>query len=170
MDKLIEKAKTVLATGLGFGYLPIAPGSWGSAFMAVACWWLLDLPLFFYLLLLIVVLFFGLWSVRYVDEYFSSSTTKSHDNKKIVVDEWIGTMLTMLPLYYFHKSWLVIAIGFFLFRAMDTAKFGLAKFFDDYRSHWGVMLDDFFAGLHAGVIFFLALWIASQVSWLEFIF
>jgi phosphatidylglycerophosphatase A len=170
MDKLIKKIKIALATGLGFGYGPLAPGSWGSAFMAVVCWWLLDLPLFYYLLFLGVILLLGLWSSKYADEFFSLRTKKDHDNKLIVIDEWVGTMVTMLPLYYFQKSWLTLAIGLFLFRAMDTAKFGLAKFFDNHHSRWGVMLDDFFAGLHATIIFSLALWIASQVSGLEFIF
>jgi phosphatidylglycerophosphatase A len=170
MLKFSDKVKLFLATGFGSGYLPVAPGSWGSAVAVLVAWWLLDLPLVFYLIVLVVIFFLGIWSVGFADQYFSAKTKNEHDNKNIVIDEWLGQLITLLPVFYFGKSLIVLAVGLFLYRAFDTAKFGLAKYFDHQPNKWGVILDDVFAGLHAAIVFTIVLWICQQTVWLQFVF
>lgn len=164
MKNLLRKIAIALATGGGSGYLPIAPGSWGSAAAALIGWWLLGWPWIWYIVAIVCIFFLGVWCAGIADTFFSQKTKTLHDNKWIVIDEWVGTLITLLPLYYFGASWLTVAAGFFFFRAFDTAKFGLAKYFDRQPSRWGVMLDDVFAGLHAAVFYSIGLWILGQYS------
>ncbi|MFA5134367.1 MAG: phosphatidylglycerophosphatase A [Patescibacteria group bacterium] len=165
-SKLIDgRTRSALfwATGFGSGYLPIAPGSWGSLVIAGAAWWLLKLPIVWYLALTAIIFTIGILVAGIADQHFRSRGGKDSDNGQIVIDEWAGQLITLLPLFYFEKSLLNIGIGFVLFRIFDVLKFGFAKYFDKRHDHWGVMLDDVFAGVHAGIFFFIALWMMYRM-------
>jgi len=147
----------ILATGFGLGFLPLAPGTWGSLLMGFLGWWLLELPLGWYLAVAGAVFLIGIITVSMTEAYFQPKTNKQWDNQSIVIDEWLGMMITLLPLLYFEKSWLWLGIGFILFRIFDIAKFGLAKLADGWKNQWGVMLDDFFAGVQAAIVLIILL-------------
>lgn len=147
------------ATGLGVGYLPLAPGTWSSAIMAVVCWWVLELSIAWYVAVAGAIFFIGLITVPLADGHFMVSTKKGSDNKQIIIDEYLGMMVTLIPLLYFEKIWLWLGVGLILFRLFDIYKFGLAKFFNKIQNQWGVMLDDFFAGLQAGLVLLIILWL-----------
>jgi phosphatidylglycerophosphatase A len=170
MGRLPQKLSIIIATGFGSGYLPIAPGSWGSVVAAVLGWWLLHWSWGWYLAITGVIFFAGVYAVGAADEYFSQQTKKLHDNKRIVIDEWVGQLVALLPLFYFGRSIWTLVIGLFLFRAFDTAKFGLAKYWDRRSNRWGVILDDVFAGLHAAILLSFGLWIAGHYPWASDLF
>lgn len=155
----MKKIAIFIATGFGSGYLPWAPGSWGAAAMLVCAWWLVELPLFSYLGLIFFLFVIGIGVAEIADKHFAKASGSTSDNDKIVIDEWVGMLITLLPLYFFEKSLLHFGMAFLFFRIFDTLKFGLAKVMDRLHNRWGVMLDDVFAGLHAGIFFFIALWI-----------
>jgi phosphatidylglycerophosphatase A len=159
MNKLIKFLSIFFATGFGTGYLPLTPATWGSAVMSFACFWLLDLPLGLYLAVAGAIFIIGILVVPFADGYFRMKTGKEWDNRPIVIDEWVGQMITFLPLFYFEKNLLNILIGFILFRLFDVFKFGLARWADKKKNQWGVTLDDCFAGVHAAVILILFLWL-----------
>lgn len=162
MQTFRDKLALILATGLGSGFLPWAAGSWGALVMAIACWWLLTVPLGAFLGLMMVIFFVGVWAVPSTDQYFHTRGGVEYDNKSIVIDEFVGMMITFIPLFYFEKNVLTLGLGFLIFRVFDTLKFGLAKYFDGRHSAWGVMLDDVFAGVHAAIFFAIALWVMYQ--------
>ena len=159
MKRFQEIISLILATGFGLGYLPLMPGTWASAATAVVCWWLVEFPLGWFVALASTVFFIGIIVVSPADRYFSAATKKESDNRQIVIDELLGTMVALLPFFYFQKTWLGVLAGFLLFRLFDVAKFGLAKLFDRRHNRWGVMLDDVFAGVHAGLILSVILWL-----------
>lgn len=159
----MKKLAIFIATGFGSGYLPWAPGSWGAAAMLFASWWLIELPLFSYLGLIFLLFVVGIGVAEIADKHFAQTSGNTSDNDKIVIDEWVGMLITLLPLFYFEKSLLHFAMAFLFFRIFDTLKFGLAKIMDRLHSRWGVMLDDVFAGLHAGIFFFIALWVMYKI-------
>ena len=163
MSKASRNVSIALATGFGSGFLPLAPGSWGAAVAAVGAWWLLDLSVVWYAIATVVIFFVGITVVNTVDDYFHSRGGAQSDNGKIVIDEWVGMLVTLLPLFYFEKSWLYVGIGYFLFRLFDALKFGLAKIADRAHGRWGVMLDDVFAGMHAAVFFTIVLLIVERL-------
>ena len=163
---MVQIKKTIfltLASGFGSGYLPWAPGSWGAAAAAVVGWWLVDLPISWYLVITLILLLIGFVVTPVADKHFSIKSGHRHDNDRIVIDEWVGMLITLLPFYFFEKSLLYLGIAFLMFRIFDTLKFGLTKLADQWHHPGGVMLDDLMAGMHSGVFFFVALWIMEKM-------
>ncbi|HRD06878.1 MAG: phosphatidylglycerophosphatase A [Saprospiraceae bacterium] len=141
----------IVATFGGFGYLPLAPGTWGSLAAAIVY---LVIGSFFstqasftYIIIFLAALtyFSGVWSVKKVQKEWGS------DPSKVVIDEACGIFVTMLPVAF---SWTNAAIGFVLFRIFDIWKpLGIRKI-DQIKSEGGhsVMLDDVAAGIYAAVV------------------
>jgi phosphatidylglycerophosphatase A len=87
-----------------------------------------------------------------------------HDPGPVVVDETLGTLLTMafLPAEAFH-DWRAYAACFFLFRLLDVWKPGLIGRSQDLPRGWGIVVDDVLAGLVGGVIL-MAAWNRSWMA------
>ena len=143
-----------LATGLGSGLSPKAPGTTGSIAAFLISTFLLQFagdPLInlFHLVLVIITFFVGVWATRQVSKEWG------HDPGKIVIDEWCGLWLT----YVFCPPTLTyFIIGLLLFRIFDISKILGIKRLDDIKGPYGVMLDDILAGLYSGVCCLLIYW------------
>ena len=93
----------------------------------------------------------------------SSPTCCSHDDGRIVIDEVVGQMLTLAPLIALAPAagrrapaWLFA--GFLLFRLLDIWKPPPIAWAErSFEGGAGVMLDDVFAGIIAGVLLAAAL-------------
>jgi phosphatidylglycerophosphatase A len=84
--------------------------------------------------------------------------TGEHDSHKIVVDEVMGTLLTLgfLPWAAFGHAGTYLW-AFLIFRALDVAKPGLIDTAQLLPRGWGVMADDGLAGILGGALLAL-LW------------
>ena len=71
------------------------------------------------------------------------------DNKKIVVDEIWGMMIS---LFLVPLSALYIVLGFFIFRFLDIVKPFPARQVERVHGGWGVMLDDGMSGVYTCII------------------
>lgn len=141
----------MVATFGGAGYLPKAPGTWGSI-VAVGIYAVLGTfishsdHLTYTLIALITATYLaGLWSIGKVKEEWGS------DPSRVVIDEACGIFVTMLPVTYSLTNAL---LGLVLFRVFDIWKpLGIRKI-DQMESHNGhtVMLDDVAAGIYAAVV------------------
>jgi phosphatidylglycerophosphatase A len=151
----------MIASFFGIGHLRPAPGTWGSAAavaLAVAAYewpggagswgpWLV--PAGFVLATLL-----GLWVVPRV---LSESADK--DPSWIVIDEvagqWLAMCFTVIPLARHGVSildaWPGYVAPFLLFRLFDIWKPWLVGRADRRGDAAGLMLDDLWAGLFAGV-------------------
>jgi phosphatidylglycerophosphatase A len=143
---------------------------WGADIYNSALW----LPLFCALLLLVILGAIGVWSSARVAEY---SGVK--DPQYIVIDEVAGQHLTlMLPLIpialphlsqhfdlsgyaiFFALSlvnWKYLLMGFVLFRVFDIWKPFPVRRLESLPHGWGVMADDWMAGVYAAILLRLAL-------------
>ncbi len=126
----------------GLGYLPKAPGTWGSL-GAVFFWAIIgenfSWPV--YAAILLVTSVFGVWAIYQQAE---------GDKSSIVIDEWVGVGIT-LSLSSFW--WPELIAGFVLFRIFDIWKpLGIGTLDRKLKNAFGVMLDDVLAGLYAGII------------------
>lgn len=150
----------------GVGYLPLAPGTWGSAVgvgvylllhQAVVSWFMSSgwkvlsepIHLGFTTLLLVVTLIISLiggWAATRVERLHGSK-----DPGKIVVDEVAGQLITFLFIPFMSPWWL-IAAGFFLFRAFDIWKPYPIRRLEALESGLGIMADDVLAGLYAATV------------------
>jgi len=130
-----------LATWFGAGYLPKAPGTWGSVGALPFAWVLVEIGGLYALgAATLVVFVIGLWSSKvYMDK------TGAHDPGAIVIDEVVGQWIVLLaaPL-----DVLPYAVAFVLFRFFDVLKPWPISWADRHiGGAMGVMVDDVLAGL-----------------------
>ena len=134
-----------IATCGYLGYVPIAPGTFGSAaglavFYAVRSTGSVSVEL-----AAIVVLFaIGLWSGTVAEHHFGGT-----DPGPIVLDEVVGMLITLalLPVN------LTGAIaGFLIFRVLDVLKPWPAAGFEKLPGGLGVMADDGMAALYGNLL------------------
>ena len=145
----------LITTFFGIGRLRPAPGTWGSAAavaLAVAVYeagGALLIPLGAVLAALI-----GFWAVPQ-----ALRMTTDEDPSEIVIDEvagqWLAMSFTVIPLARHDISilsaWPAFVVPFLLFRLFDIWKPWLVGRADRQGGAVGVMMDDLWAGLFAGL-------------------
>jgi len=146
-----------IATGLGSGLVPFAPGTAGSA-VAVGLFWLTTLP---GLVWLPPLAFAGLVLVGFWSAAAAARRLGQKDPGAVVIDEFAGQFLALLALPH---SWPVLAAGFVLFRLFDIVKPPPARRFEALPGATGIMIDDLVAGLYANLLLQLAVRLAPG-SW-----
>ncbi len=135
----------LLATGFGVGYSPIAPGTLGTLIAIPVYYFLSTIPSPLYEITLIAFLFLSVWISENAEIFFGKK-----DDTRIVIDEMIGFLITML---WVPKTTLFIILGFFLFRFFDILKpFPIRGLEKRLKGGFGVVLDDVLAGVYANII------------------
>ncbi len=136
----------LIATALGAGYSPVAPGTCGTAVAVPLTWALASLPIWQWCIVAIVVTGVGIAAAHRADLAWGS-----HDSQRIVIDEVAGYLITMLPVD--RGTWPTLAAGFVLFRFFDIVKPPPVRWLDEnLPGGWGVVLDDVAAGVMAAVV------------------
>lgn len=79
----------------------------------------------------------------------SLSLFTQKDPKEIVIDEFVGTLVTFLGITY---DPVVFCVGFILFRFFDIFKLLGIAYIEKLPDAYGVLLDDCLAGLFANII------------------
>ncbi|MFM2354379.1 MAG: hypothetical protein RLZZ528_115 [Pseudomonadota bacterium] len=156
------KAQRLVTTFFGVGLLKPAPGTWGSA-AALVAGLLIDRYLGFPALVLAVigVIPLGLWAIA-----AETAGREDKDPGEIVIDEVAGQWITLLfpAAAFWHRGtedWMLAAwpgwvAAFLFFRLFDIWKPGPIGRADRRGDAPGVMYDDLWAGLFAGVAIMLA--------------
>ena len=172
MKKEIQKRDAVglldhlslAVTTCGVGYLPFAPGTWGSL-VAVGFYLLLAnicgsyryapgssgsefMIAAIHAVILIAFLLFtllGVWAAGRATELLGDL-----DPSKAVVDEVIGQLIVFLFIP-FTSSWLLVGAGFIFFRLFDIWKPYPIDYLQNLPAGIGVCADDILAGVYAGV-------------------
>jgi len=134
----------LLATWFGAGYLPKAPGTWGSAAALPFAWWISTSSGPTGLLIASVVMFaVGIWAS---DVFIALSGRQ--DPGPVVIDEVAGQWLTLA---FVPPDLLIYGVGFLLFRVADIFKPWPACWADQkVKGGMGVMLDDVLAAIYSG--------------------
>jgi len=180
-----------IATACGLGYIPVAPGTWGSL-VGVIIWALI----LFYLPLNLfpgvretnqIRIFWLAWTglpvaaiLGIVGVWASDRAAKFarlKDPQFVVIDEVSGQHLALLlgaalptssgaanP----HVEWLgnggvslkYLLLGFILFRVFDIWKPFPARQAESLPGGWGIMADDWVAGIYAAI----GLWLARAAG------
>jgi len=145
-----------LLTGLGAGYLPIAPGTWGSGaacvvYLAIAfasggkqiC-----LTGSMIVLAVAASLICGLLGNR------AEADFGKKDPGAVTIDEWAGQAIALcwLPLGAGLRGWLIAAgAAFVAFRVFDILKPPPVRTLEKLPAGWGILADDLAAGILANV-------------------
>ncbi len=161
------------ATVCGVGYLPKAPGTWGSLVGIALYWGLSNIPgqpaLDIYLhntyyvlrqgwpigiVVALVLAFLGVAAANRVAKF-----TGKKDPQFIVIDEVSGQLFTLL-FALAPANWKYLALGFILFRVFDIWKPFPARQAESLPGGWGIMADDWIAALYAAI----GIWIARGIG------
>jgi len=133
-----------LATWGGVGYLPAAPGTWGTV-AALPLWWLLaHLGPLGYALAFAVVLTVSLLLAGRAQTLLGRT-----DHPAIVIDEVVGLLVALagVPL---HWTW--VLMGFLIFRALDILKPWPIRWLSRGKGGLEVVVDDVAAGVMARLV------------------
>ncbi|MBS1124262.1 MAG: Phosphatidylglycerophosphatase [Deltaproteobacteria bacterium] len=136
----------LIATALGAGYSPVAPGTCGTAVAVPLTWALAGLPIWQFGVVAVLVTGIGIAAAHRADLAWGS-----HDSQRIVIDEVAGYLITMLPVD--RASWPPLVVGFVVFRLFDIVKPPPVRWLDEnLPGGWGVVLDDVAAGVMGAVV------------------
>ncbi len=133
------------ASGAFSGFLPFAPGTFGSLLGIIIFYFLHFLPMGIYLLTIITFFFLAVWVAQYGEKIF-----KVKDSPKIVIDEILGCLvsLSFSPFSFFN-----ILGGFLFFRLFDIIKPPPINLVHQrLKGGWAIVLDDVAAGLVANIL------------------
>ena len=150
MDRLLM----FIATGAGSGYLPKAPGTWGTLVGLLLWWPLAGLSMAAYLAAVAVLFIVGVASAGAAEKILDRG-----DPGVVVIDEIVGVLIALaaVPLHP-----VAALAGFALFRLFDIAKPFPVGWVDRHlHGGLGIMLDDVAAGLYALLVLHLGLWLLA---------
>jgi len=80
----------------------------------------------------------------------AETALNSHDDSRIVIDEWVGVWIALWGLEQRIGSTFLLA--FVLFRIFDVMKGPLGRGLQRISGGWGITADDVYAGLAANVV------------------
>jgi phosphatidylglycerophosphatase A len=152
----MDRLYMFIATGAYSGYLPKAPGTWGSM-VGVLLWVAIaHLPLGTYWSIVGVLFVVGVISAGAAEKIVDRG-----DPGLVVIDEIVGQLITL----GFAPVHPVAALaGFLLFRLFDILKPFPVNWLDN-RLHGGlgIMLDDVMAGLYSLLVLQLGIWLMRML-------
>ncbi len=169
----------IIATGGGVGYIPFAPGTFGSLlglfiglvvafvvprFLYYDYCFNLNLGLseciiesasfLFEALPVLLIFIIGLIAANTF-----TRKTGIKDPKEVVVDEIVGQLITLLGISIVThdlRNWIQIGnelgFAFILFRTLDIWKPWPIRWFERLPGGWGIMMDDVVAGIFGAII------------------
>ena len=141
----------VIALFFYSGKCPVAPGTSGSFFTLFLVMVVYPFGFKGILIASIISYVLGLWATK---EVLLRSENK--DPSYVVIDETAGQLVTFLTVAHLPFSWINLVLGFALFRLFAITKLPPCSYFDQkVHNAFGVMTDDVFAGLYAGICLFL---------------
>ncbi|HSB04516.1 MAG TPA: phosphatidylglycerophosphatase A [Thermodesulfobacteriota bacterium] len=139
----------LIATGLGAGFSPIVPGTMGTLVAIPFYYFVSSIPPPVYELTLLAFFFFSSWISNQAERYWGKK-----DDRRIVIDEIMGFLVTML---WIPRSPLFMVVGFILFRFFDILKPFPIRRLERVRSGYGVVLDDVLAGIYSNIALHLVM-------------
>jgi phosphatidylglycerophosphatase A len=162
-----------VATACGLGYLPKAPGTWGSLAGVLIYYFIqfyfplssatgrplglgarATLSSMTVLPIAILIAVVGVLTANSVERY-----SGTEDPQFVVIDEVSGQLFAYL-FAIAPVNWKYLVLGFILFRVFDIWKPFPARQAESLPGGWGIMADDWAAAVYAGI----GLWIARAAG------
>src|SRR5690554_3064767 len=102
---MIDRLKLFIGTGFGIGFIPLAPGTFGSLTALVPIYFLMKMDAEYYLIAFVLV---ASLLTFWVNSYFEQNYEK--DPALLVTDEWAGQALPFLGISLFSGPGINFAI------------------------------------------------------------
>ena len=143
----------IIASGLGTGFSPFAPGTVGSI-LGIILLYAINFILnnlgckivyitYVNLFVIILMLLIGIYSIKVVHKIWK------HDASKIVIDEIVGVWIAVFAM---PLKWQYYLYALILFRFFDIVKPLFIRQLDKMQGSWSVMLDDVLAGIYSLIV------------------
>ena len=149
-------------TIFGIGFSKFAPGTIGSFVGVLFFYFFYNLFSKNYILffLFIFLIFILSWYFTYV--YILKN--RIHDPSEIIIDEFLGQLISLTPILFINNFKLekvifleLMVLSFLLFRFFDILKPWPIYIVDRSRTSLSILLDDVIAGLFSSTIIFIYL-------------
>jgi len=146
-----------IATCGYLGYVPVAPGTFGSAAGLAVFFLIRSTGSMTLELAAILVLFaIGIWSGTIAEHHFGGV-----DPAPVVMDEVVGMLITLA---FLPVSVTGAIVGFLVFRVLDVFKPWPSAQFERLPGGLGVMADDGMAAIYGNVVMHGLIWVTP--GWL----
>jgi phosphatidylglycerophosphatase A len=142
---LLRRIGVFVATCAYVGYVPVAPGTFGSA---------VGLAVFYVVrhrgtstveaATIVVLLAIGIWAAGEAERHFSRT-----DPGPVVIDEVVGMLITLA---FIPVNLAGAILGFFIFRLLDIVKPWPARRLEHLHGGLGVVLDDVMVGVYGNLV------------------
>jgi len=162
--------KRWIATCFGLGWLPLAPGSWGSLPPALVFGVLMyaGAPAATVAVMAVMLVVGCVACVLYAPA--SIAAKGDDDPAEVVMDEFAAQALTflLLPLMAARdltgwESLVLAGLGFLAFRAIDIVKPWPIRRLERLPAGWGILADDLAAGVCSAILVFVAMRLLVKV-------
>jgi phosphatidylglycerophosphatase A len=163
--------RRLLVSCFGLGWLPVAPGTWGSLppalLFVLMCHFSLSAATIS-IIMVSLALVGSIVCVKFSPEIIA--ITGNDDPREIVTDEFAGQAVTFLPIGFWvtnefsaRQIWIVAGLGFLLFRMLDIAKPWPIRKLEKLPQAWGILADDLLAGVYAAIVLLICihLWVSG---------
>ena len=140
---MANRLAKAVGTVFGIGFIPFAPGTFGSLAAALVYLFVPALrPVELIVPLILAVSVIGVWAGGLMEEEYGE------DPSAAVIDELAGQWVALVAL---PASPLVVLVSFLYFRLYDIWKPGPVDKAQSLPGGWGIMTDDLLAGMLANV-------------------
>jgi phosphatidylglycerophosphatase A len=144
-----------IATTFGVGYIPFAPGTFGSL-AGLLLWAVTPASPLAQAVAILVVFAAGCWGAGITERHVGRT-----DPGCVVIDEVMGMLIT---LFMNPVGWRGAAGAFLLFRIFDVIKPFPANRLEALHGGVGVMADDGMAAVYANLVLRACLWFGGYLT------
>ncbi len=132
-----------ISTLFYIGYIPVAPGTVGTL-VAFLLYGLLKPSFHVQVILIPFTYLVGVFTAQKTETILQES-----DSPRIVIDEFLGYMVSVFML---DMTWRNLVVAFILFRIFDILKPFPIKYIEKrLRGGYAIMTDDIIAGIYTGI-------------------
>lgn len=152
--------REILFTAFYSGYFPFAPGTAGT--LVGMIFYVIEYLIFkenCMTVNAIIVIFMLFPAIKLGDmgeKFFGRK-----DPSEVVLDEVMGYWISVL---FIPFSWKIAIMAFFIFRIMDILKPFPAGSLQRLKGGWGIMIDDYIAGIYTNLILQLIIMVTNNLD------
>jgi len=157
--------RKLFASCFGLGWLPVAPGTWGSLppaiVFALMCRNSIP-PMLTSVVMAVLALTGSVICIKFAPVVVAAAGKA--DPREVVVDEFAGQAVAFLVVSFSatgsvleSQVWAVALLGFVVFRVLDIAKPWPIRKLEKLPKGWGILADDLLAGAYAGIVLLFCL-------------
>ena len=153
-SKTVKFVSLAIATVFGIGYVPVAPGTFGSI-AGLLLWMVLPASTVVQAAAIVALLVLGSIAGNVAEHHFGRT-----DPRQVIIDEVMGMLITLFLNPVASKG---AFVGFLFFRATDVIKPYPANRLERLPGGIGVMADDAMAAIYANLALRISIWSSSHL-------